>query len=105
MPVSGLVVTLRDEPQSRSETLAAISQQAQITMGGVEQNRLAIVVDTASTREDKRLWDWLGSLSGVSQLEVAFVGFEQQADSTRSDCGTSPLNPTVDGKEELPDGR
>lgn len=109
MPVSGLVVSLRDDPQSRVEALAAISQQAQITMGAVEQNRLAIVLDTTSTQEDKRLWDWLGSLPGVLLLEVAFVGFEQQADSAPPDAIEIPsaatLDPTVDGKEDLHDGR
>jgi hypothetical protein len=109
MPVSGLVVSLRDDPKSRAQALAAISQQTQITMGEVEQNRVAIVVDTTSTQEDKRLWDWLGSLPGVSLLEVAFVGFEQQLDSTKSDSGeipsAAPLDPTVDGKEDLKDGR
>lgn len=77
MPVSGLVVSLRDEPQLRAEALAAIRREARITIGPFEANRLAIVVDTASSDEDRQLWDWLGSQSGVSYVEVAFVGFEQ----------------------------
>ena len=68
MPVSGLVVSLRDEPLLRAQTLAEIGQHPQITIGIVDQNRLAIVVDTMSSQEDKQLWDWLGSLSGVSFL-------------------------------------
>lgn len=77
MPVSGLVVSLRDEPQLRAEALAAIRREARITIGAFKANRLAIVLDTASSDEDRQLWDWLGSLSGVSFVEIAFVGFEQ----------------------------
>ena len=55
MPVSGLVVSLSDEPQLRAEALAAIGQQPQITMGLLEANRLAIVVDTNSSQEDQAI--------------------------------------------------
>ena len=78
MPVSGLVVSLSDEPQKRADALAVIGREQRITVGVLEAQRLAIVLDTASSEEDKQLWDWLGSLPGVSFLEVAFVGFEQR---------------------------
>ena len=95
MPVSGLVVTLRDEPLERAQTLAAIAHQPQITTGVLEQNRLAIVVATDSRREDKRLWDWLGSLAGVSSLEVAFVGFEQPAESNGLPSESDSKHPAI----------
>ena len=76
MPVSGLVISLCDGPESRAGALSAIRQETRITMGVLAANRLAIVLDTASSEEDRQLWDWLGSLSGVSFVEVAFVGFE-----------------------------
>ncbi len=108
MPISGLVVSLRDDPLLRTETLAAIGQQSQITMGVLEQNQLAIVVDTTSSQEDKQIWEWLGSLSGVSLLEVAFVGFEQQTEVTPFQRGRVPsatrLNPTKGRKDDLQDG-
>ena len=90
MPVSGLVVSLSDEPQPRSEALAVIGREARITMGVLEANRLAIVLDTASSEEDRQLWDWLGSLSGVSFVEVAFVGFEQREASLPLQAGQMP---------------
>ena len=76
MPVSGLVISLCDGPEPRAEALSAIRQETRITMGDLVANRLAIVLDTASSEEDRQLWGWLGSLSGVSFVEVAFVGFE-----------------------------
>jgi hypothetical protein len=90
MPVSGLVVSLSDEPQPRSEALAVIGREARITMGVLEANRLAIVLDTASSEEDRQLWDWLGSLSGVSFVEVAFVGFEQRGTSLPEQASQMP---------------
>ncbi len=109
MPVSGLVVSLRDEPHLRDEALAAIGRQPQITMGLLERNRLAIVVDTTSSQEDRRLWQWLSSLPGISLLEVALVGFEQQTDSTPLQAGHVPsatsCNPNVGRKDNLQDGR
>ena len=77
MPVSGLVVILNDEPRPRAEALEAIGREARITRGALEANRLAVVLDTASSAEDRQVWDWLGSLPGVTFVEVAFVGFEQ----------------------------
>ena len=77
MPVSGLVLSLCDGPQPRADALSAIHGERRITMGVLDANRLAIVLDTASSEEDRQLWDWLGSLAGVSFVEVAFVGFEQ----------------------------
>lgn len=104
MPVSGLVVSLSDEPQTRADALAVIGQEARIAMGVLEVNRLAIVLDTASTEEDCRLWDWLNSLAGVSFVDVVFVGIEQRGapaaqahqlptatDRWRDNCPTSPL--------------
>ena len=77
MPVSGLVVSLSDEPNPRVAALVVIGREPRITVGVSAGNRLAIVLDTDSSEQDKQLWDWLDSLPGVSFLEVAFVGFDQ----------------------------
>ena len=78
MPVSGLVVTLCEEPQLRAAVFEAIGRDPRITVGVLEANRQAIVLDTASSDEDGQLWDWLNTLPGVMFVEVAFVGFEEQ---------------------------
>jgi hypothetical protein len=108
MPVSGLVVSLSDEPQRRAEALAVIGREARITMGVLEANRLAIVLDTASSEEDRQLWDWLGSLLGVSFVEVAFVGFEQRGAVLPVQGGQMPTatrcNSAVVSKDGSQDG-
>ena len=109
MPVSGLVVSLSDEPQSRAEALAVIGREARITVGVLEANRLAIVLDTPSSEEDRRLWEWLGSLPGVSFVEVAFVGFEQPEASLPMQAGQMPIatccNSAEGIKDDSQDGR
>ena len=90
MPVSGLVVSLSDEPQPRAEALDVIGREPRITVGVLEANRLAIVLDTASSEEDRQLWTWLGSLPGVSFVEVAFVGFDQQEKSPPDQIDDTP---------------
>jgi hypothetical protein len=90
MPVSGLVVTLPEDPLSRGEALSRISGDQRLTMGVCEGNRLALVMDTHSSEEDRQLWDWLGSLPGVSNVEVAFIAFEPPDDCSAADGARNP---------------
>jgi nitrate reductase NapAB chaperone NapD len=76
MPVSGLVVTLTPEPRRREEALAAIGREPCIEVGASEAGRLAIVVDTVSSEDDRQVWEWLNALPGVEFVDVALVGFE-----------------------------
>ncbi len=90
MPVSGLVVSLSDEPQLRAGALSVIGRESRITMGICEENRLAIVVETVSSEEDRQLWEWLGDLPGVTFIEVAFVGFDQHGEWLSEQAGKVP---------------
>lgn len=82
MPVSGLVVSLTDDPQLREDAISSIREESRIEVGVIESGRMAIVLDTASSDEDKQLWHWLSSLPGVVFVDVAMVGFETQSNST-----------------------
>ena len=77
MPISGLVVSLKSDPQLREEAITAIRQEKRIEIGLIQSRRMAIVLDTASTDEDKQLWCWLSSLPGVVLVDVAMVGFDE----------------------------
>ena len=112
MPVSGLVISLSEEPDLQAEALAAIGYRSEITMGVLEANQLAVVLDTPSSHQDKLLWQWLNSLPGVSLVEVAFVGFETPAegggeatgDSDNQERFNSPRRCTQDSKDKPHDG-
>ena len=90
MPVSGLVVSLSDEPQLRADALSVIGREPRITMGICEENRLAIVVETVNSDQDRQLWEWLGDLPGVTFVEVAFIGFDQHGESLSEHAGQVP---------------
>ena len=103
MPVSGLVVSLKSDPQLRNEAIDAIRAEPRIEIGAIKQRRMAVVLDTASVDEDKQLWCWLGSLPGVVFVDVALVGYEDP-DSVSPPCNSPPSGtrstqppPTVTG--------
>lgn len=104
MPVSGLVLSLCDDVAVRDTTLAMIEREPLITTGPCRANRLAIVLDTPSSEEDKRLWNWLNSLPGTILLEVAFVGHEtHDGPPTAGAAGTSSADSiTTLGSKENP---
>lgn len=87
MPVSGLVLTLRDDSQERDEALARLAEEPRITMGVLQANRLAFVIETESDDEDRQIWSWVNSLPGVTLVDVVFVGFEQESAEERGKFG------------------
>lgn len=76
MPISGLVVSLVSDRQLREETIETIRAEPCIDVGVIQSHRMAIVLDTPTTDDDKRLWCWLSSLPGVVFVDVAMVAFE-----------------------------
>lgn len=79
MPVSGLVVTFSDDKLMSAQAVMSIKNKPQIIVGPLEATRMAIVLDTESSVEDRILWEWLNELSGVHFVDVVFVGFEDAA--------------------------
>lgn len=109
MAVSGLVLSLIDEPGLRGETLAVLEREPTVTMGVLQANQLVVVLDTPSIDEDRRLVEWLRALPGITFLEVAFVGFEEPDDSQAGEVAETPKQTTCDPmtgtKEDSHDGR
>ena len=82
MPVSGLVVTFSDDKLISDQAFIAIKNNPQINIGPRQEKRMAIVLDTDSSLEDRILWDWLNTLPGVLFVDVVFVGFENADNET-----------------------
>ena len=61
MPVSGLVVSLAENSDLRQQAIDEINQESRIEVGVIESQRMSIVMDTTSSEEDKRLWNWLNA--------------------------------------------
>lgn len=87
MPISGLVVALADDAlgQQSADRIAAAPQ---IEVGRRTAHKLAVVVETASSDEDRDLWQWLRDLPGVVHVDVVFIGFDDPSQD-------SPAIPTA----------
>jgi hypothetical protein len=90
MPVSGLVITWNSMHDDHAAALAALHGHPAIEVGEANCSQCAIVVDSADVVEDRRIWEWLHSLPGVAQVQVAFVGFDADAAPPASEDHGSP---------------
>jgi hypothetical protein len=81
MPISGLVVTLAELEVRRAAALTALADHPLITIGPQAGSRLPIVVETANEDIDRDIWEWLQSLPGVEQVDVAMIHFEKEQDA------------------------
>lgn len=75
MPISGLAITLSDE--SRLEDVCnELRRSTHITIGEHEGRKIAVVVETSSQVEDERVRRWIGEISGICHIDIAFISFE-----------------------------
>lgn len=86
VPISGLVVTFRSSVTEHSETVEAIRAIPEIGLGDAAGSKLAIVVDSATKRRDQEIWNTLRQLSGVIDLAVAMVAFDEDAETNNQDA-------------------
>lgn len=79
MAISGLVITLTDDPKVRAHAIASIEEHDRITVGDRQKNRLPVVLETESSREGSRLVrETLMDLEGVEFVDVVTVNFEDE---------------------------
>ncbi|WP_220498165.1 chaperone NapD [Rhodopirellula sp. JC639] len=86
MPISGLVITFDPTSGDPDETISQLRCEPAIEVGVMDHQKCAIVVDTSSKAEDKRIYQWVQDLPGVASIQVAFVAFDD--DSTCSSSTT-----------------
>lgn len=97
MPVSGLILSLSDDPRNRDAALQAIKQHNAISLGEMQGRRLPIVVDTPGSDTDREVWAWLHELSGV--LFVDLVCTDASDDTPQAPAEpTTPLHPARTGR-------
>lgn len=92
MPVSGLVLILSEDESTHAATLQAIGNDPRVEVGPRQGRRLAVVVDTDSSEQDKEVWNRLQSLAGVDLVELTFVGFEPAAAHSESTCAPRSIS-------------
>lgn len=80
MAVSGLVITLCSDAARRREAMERFGRDRRLVLGDLLGSHLAVSATTDSPREDLALIDELRAVPGVEQVEIVFVGLDEQAD-------------------------
>jgi hypothetical protein len=73
MPISGLVVTLSEDPAERANAIAVLSRDARLELGEPTGARLPVVAETASAQAAEDLFRSLFDVSGVAFVDVVSV--------------------------------
>lgn len=73
MSISGLVITLSEDPAEARAATEALSADPRLQLGDVFGRRLALVAETEDAVGDRELWDDLRATPGVVHVDVAFV--------------------------------
>lgn len=76
MPISGLVVVFESSEANSDMAVDQLASHPSIDVGERERDRVAIVVDSISNDHDVEIWEWIAGLPGVSDIKIAFVGFD-----------------------------
>ena len=101
MPISGLVVTLVDDPSAREVCLAALHDHPALEIGELASGRVPIVVDSSDEDEDRLIWEWLHSLPGVLLVVVAYISFDEDLPAEFSAGAVSLQNVSLLPDREL----
>lgn len=79
MPISGLAITLK-ENAAKHDVLRELSEHAQVTIGETHDRKIAVVVETSSQEEDQDVQQRIREISGISHVDIVFIGFDDDAD-------------------------
>lgn len=78
LPISGLIVVFESLEALNDLVVEQLFNHSYITVGERSVDRIAIVVDSDSKDHDDDIWSWLSNLPGVSEIKIAFVGFDDE---------------------------
>lgn len=80
MPICGysVLLTERDEPAQRA--LELMQSDRRLEIGIRAGRRVAVVGETDSPDDDRRLWNWLNEQPGIAHVDVVFVHFDESAE-------------------------
>lgn len=91
MPISGLVITLAEDPQAAELAKQAVRGHPRFTCEAMpDPRRLPAVLDTPDRHTDREDWDWLNALDGVRQVDVVFIHFEDHDAAAEMHDGAAP---------------
>lgn len=77
MAISGLVVTLAEDPAGAA-ALTVLKSEPRLTLGERFGRRVAVVAETPSARDDRELFDELRAMPGITQVDVTYVHLDTE---------------------------
>lgn len=78
MAISGLVITLDEDPELQRATLDVLRADARLTLGAPAGNRLPLVAETESATAGTELVESLFAQRGVRFVDVVSVDFSDE---------------------------
>jgi nitrate reductase NapAB chaperone NapD len=78
MTISGLLITLTDDPETSDAVITALQDDPRIDVGERLGPYLPVVADTTGKQESQRLWDELRELAGVINVNLAFAHLDDE---------------------------
>lgn len=89
MAISGLVVTLSEDPAGAA-ALTVLNSEPRLTLGERFGRRVAVVAETPSARDDRELFDELRAMPGITQVDVTYVHLDPEP-AVSGVCRQGPL--------------
>lgn len=77
MPVNGLLLTLSTDPVLASDARRHIADRGEVELAPLQDRWQPLAVETTDVKAAHDFHEWLESLSGVEQVEVIYVGFDE----------------------------
>jgi nitrate reductase NapAB chaperone NapD len=83
MTISGLLITLAEDPQASDAAISALEADPRIDVGERNGSYLPLVTDTPGEQESRRLWDKLNELAGVINVNLVFTDLDDFTETIR----------------------
>ncbi len=81
MSISGLLITLADDPNASETAISTLKADPRIDVGERRGPYLPVVADTTGKHENQRLWDELRELAGVINVNLVFADLDDSTES------------------------
>jgi len=81
MPVSGIALTLHEDPTLARQALTDLRSDTRVALGDGHGRWLPVVVETPDARAARDAHAWIESLPGVVYADVVYVGFPEAEDA------------------------
>jgi hypothetical protein len=78
MPISGLLITLTDDPKASNAAMSELRADPRLVLGDRRGPLLPLVADTPDREEDQSLWRQLNEHDGIVKVDVVFVHIEDE---------------------------